>query len=287
MTGHFATYSDAAYLPRLKALYASMQRHCGDFELHVLAWDSAAADGLSGLTRARVTTVADFLSAHPELHKKALPGPQRTDVEHFWTCGPMWLVDCMEKTGEPVTYSDADIMFHSSVDPMFAEIGRAPAGIVPHNFQPRAMGLPGPQMETHYVFGLYNVGVVHLANLDLARTWAEQCRAWCYDKVDRTPAGYLEYGDQRYLDQWPANWGARVLHPSVNVGPWSIHTMELDVRDGVIYFGGRPLISYHYSGYRELPENHTVLTRPEYRLTKRQEDLIYMPYIEALEEASR
>ncbi len=289
MTRHFATYADSNYLGRLKALYASMQRHCGDFVLHVLAWDGGVErwateqEMLTGNVRA--VFIDNLIFTYPNLALEALPGPTRTRVEHMWTVGPAFIADVMRDTGQPVTYVDADVMFHSSPEPLFADVGSASAGIVPHNFQPIALGLPGPAMETHYPFGLYNVGVVHVANPELAQTWSAQCIAWCYDKVDKTPAGYFEYGDQRYLDPWPANWGARVLHPSTNVGPWSVHTMELDVRAGVIHFGGRPLISYHYSGYRELPENHTVLTRPEYGLTREQEDILYTPYIAALEAA--
>jgi hypothetical protein len=43
-------------------------------------------------------------------------------------------------------------------------------------------------------------------------------------------------------------------------------------------------VSYHYSGYRELPDGHTVMTRPEYRVTRRQEEIVYAPYVRALRE---
>ncbi len=300
MTRHWCTYSDSAYLPRLKALYASMVRHCGDFRLHVLAWDDKVMDWASDVNEhgPLSMSIGEFVREYPEFAADRLPGAARSRVEHMWTCGPGFILDLMEETGSPVTYIDADCFFHSSPEPMFDEIGDAPAGIVPHNFQPQSAGLPGPSMETHWPFGLYNVGIVHIADKRIAEDWAERCRQWCYERLDldnsTTPPmpiftdGILRYGDQAYLTDWPQRFGARVLHPSTNVGPWSVHTMALRrAHDGAIFFGGRRLISYHYSGYRELPDGHTVMSRPEYMLTREQIDILYGPYNLALEEAKR
>ena len=102
-------------------------------------------------------------------------------------------------------------------------------------------------------------------------------------------AGDVLYGDQKYLDRWPQQEPysrAHVIqHPGACAGPWGVHAKPLEVRDGVIYFGGRPLVAWHYSGYRELPDGHTVLTRPEYMLTDEQAEILYVPYIRALEAA--
>lgn len=78
-----------------------------------------------------------------------------------------------------------------------------------------------------------------------------------------------------------------VRHPGACLGPWAVHTRALDVRSGVVHFGNRPLVAYHYSGLRDLPDGHSVPTRPEYRLTARQEAIVYRPYYQALDEAKR
>lgn len=282
----FCTYADSAYLGRLKALHASMKRHCGPFELHVLAWDGEVAKWCesAGVPFALTTNFqTDF------------PGAPRSRVEKMWTVGPAWIADVMKRTGQPVTYVDADVMFHSSPEPVFAETGGAPAAVFPHGFARAAQGLPGPTVESHEVFGKYNVGLVYIADPAIAEEWAAQCREWCYDRVElaqaqnsfrgeiTSPARDARYGDQLYLDRWPAKHGAHVVqHPGAQLGPWAVHTRSLDVRDGVIHFGGRPLVAFHYSAYRELPDGHTVLTRPEYRVTDRQGDIIYGPYIDEL-----
>lgn len=78
-----------------------------------------------------------------------------------------------------------------------------------------------------------------------------------------------------------------VTHPGACAGPWQAHTRSLDVRDGVVYFGNRPLVAWHFSSYREGPHGQVQLSRPEYALTDRQAELMYAPYIRCLREASR
>lgn len=208
---HFVSYCDSAYLPRLKALHASMVRHCGSFELHVLAFDEAR-DRMGDVERwcreqASVSCMVAplFLASHPELELDKLPGSPRTRVEHFWTCGPRWIADVMERTGEPATYVDADVLFFSSPEPVFAEIGGAPAAVVPHGFARASQGLPGPTVETHEVFGRFNVGIVHVADRRIAEDWAERCRAWCYDRLENV-GGRVLYGDQVHLQNIVMEW---------------------------------------------------------------------------------
>lgn len=280
----YATYADSAYLTRLQALHASMVRHCGPFELHVLAWDEGVAEWCES-AGIEWHFYDDWIWIHCD-GGWALPGPERSKVETMWTMGPAWIAHVMERAGQPVTYVDADIMFHSSPEPVFAEIGGAPAAVFPHNFARAAQGLPGPTVESHEVFGKYNVGLVHIADRRIAEEWAAQCREWCYDRVEQfpIPERRLRYGDQKYLDDWPAKYGAHVVgHPGADLGPWAVHARAIDVRNGVPFFGGSPLVAFHYSSYREGEQ----FTRPEYRVTKRQEEIIYGPYIKALEEAKR
>ncbi len=291
MTRHFCSYSDSAYLPRLKALYASMVRHCGDFRLHVLAWDYGVRDWCRREDIDCQRIDEDFLDRYPALAIDKLPGPPRSRVEHMWTCGPQWIVDVMDKTGEPVAYVDADVMFHSFPEPVFAEIGDAPVGVVPHGFC-EAAPAPIPTIKSHSIFGKYNVGLIHFNDPRVALNWATNCRTWCYAHLEHWPDASCDplvlYGDQKYLDAWPERFNGHVVrYPGACAGPWGVHARPLEVRDGKIHFGGEPLVAWHYSGYRELPDGHTVMTRPEYMLTNEQAEILYTPYIKALEEAKR
>lgn len=296
---HYATYCDRNYLPRLKALYASMKRHCGPFRLHVLAWDAEVlAWAKDALGPANVTIIDDFLDAHIELRAENLPGPPRSCVEQMWTCGPRWVLDVMCMEGEPVTYVDADLFSFSSLEPMFAEIGNAPAGFVGHNFARAADGLPGPTVESHGMFGRLNVGVCYFADREIAGRWSDMCRIWCLDRVvaiEETAGPVpianrrLRYADQSYLSDLVEEFpGIHVVeNVAAMVGPWNVHTREWEVRDGVPYFGGRPLGLFHFSSLKLGPHGHWSPSRPEYGITDRHLEILYRPYLDALEEAGR
>jgi|SRR6185312_4852417 len=295
MTRHFATYSDAAYLPRLKALYASMQRHCGDFELHVLAWDGDVFEWATKATGLSVCHVGGFLITHPELSIEALPGPRRSRVEHMWTVGPAFCQQVMEGTGQPVTYVDADVWFMAPPDDLFREAKGKPAAFCGHNFARDADRQPGPTWESHAgLFGEINCGLLVFNDIAVAREWAELCRQWCYDRPDgvRDVGGRLvaeRYGDQLYLDHLVRDGKAvAVKDPSIMAGPWNIHSRPLrKAHDGTVFFGGKPLVSYHFSGLRLGPHGQWSPSRPEYQISDAQIEALYVPYLRALEEASR
>ncbi len=292
---HFVTYCDRNYLSRIKALHASMLKHCGPFLLHVLAYDAEVGEWARSAANVVAESYADLIVRNPGWYEPGLPGPPRTHVEHMWTIGTCWVADVLERVQEPVTYVDADILFHSSPEPMFAEIGNAPAGFVGHNLATASQNLPGPTVETHDIFGRWNVGLVHFAKLSIAKRWAEMCREWCYDRVEEVEATggpvpqanrRLRYGDQKFLEdlmvEFPGIVGLK--NTAAMVGPWNIHTRALDMRDGWIYFGGRRLISYHYSALVLHDDNTVTASREEYNISPRQQDLIYRPYLSALDE---
>lgn len=289
----WVTYCDANYWPRARAMIRSLCKHGSPVQIALLWWGDGVPEYVASelATNYHVQDITGFLEAHPELRADKLPGPPRTRVEHMWTVGPQFCADVMRETGGPVTYCDADVFFHSSPEPVFAEIGDAPAGVVPHGFARKAQGLPGPTVESHSVFGTYNVGVVHFNDVRVAEDWARQCREWCYDRLEMVTIGKgyeatygPAYGDQKFLDMWPDQGAHVVQHPGACAGPWQVHTRSLDVRDGVIHFGNKPLVSYHYSGLQLLPHGVDVLTRPEYQLSDRQAEILYRPYLAALRE---
>src|SRR6476619_1938040 len=178
---HWTTVCDANYLPRLRALHASMRRHGSPFLLHVLAWDEATAQSAETLVGVEVTTLAEFLWRHADLALAQLPGPERKTAEHMWTCRPRFFADIIEATAGPVTQVDADMWFFSSPAQMFVAIGAAPAAVCPHRIPLAAADLPGPTLETHAQYGTYNAGLVYVANVAIAARWAEQCRRRCLD----------------------------------------------------------------------------------------------------------
>ncbi len=275
-----------------------MMEHCQPFVLHVLAYDGDVGEWADSAPNVVTGNYADFIVRNPKWYEPGLPGPPRSKVEHLWTMGSCWVADVLERIGEPVTYLDADLCMYSSPEPVFAEIGAAPAGVIPHSFAPKSAGLPGPTRESHEVCGKYNVGLVYIADKRIAWEWAENCRLWCFDKIEEIEEAKggpvpienrrLRYGDQGYLDEWPEKYGAHVIqYLGASPGPWCANTRAWDVRDGVIHFGGKPLIAFHFSSFKLHEDGTLTASRPEYFITKRQEELLFSGYAKALGEESK
>jgi hypothetical protein len=213
----------------------------------------------------------------------------------MWTCGPQWIADVMEQTGESCTYIDADVWFMAPPDNLFAEAEGKPAAFCGHNFARAAQGLPGPTWESHAgLFGEINCGLLHFNDIAVVRQWAEWTYAWCYDRPDgvRKDGDRLvaeRYADQLYLDRLVREGRAvAVKDVATMAGPWNIHSQTLrKAHGGAVFFGGRRLVSYHFSGLRLGPHGHWSPSRPEYAINEAQVEAIYLPYLAALEEAKR
>jgi hypothetical protein len=255
-----------------------MERHCRPFTLHVLAWDRAVFDWCARAPQVKPMPLEHMLGLRPSFRLENLPGPPRSKQEHLSALRVAHLAYLVEAIGEPVTMLDTDTMFWNSPEPVFEEIGAAPAAVTSHWFRPAADGLVGPTIESHRQYGLYNAGFVHIAAERIAKVWAEACWEWCY-LGDPQPRGMnrWRFGDQGYLDEFP-EIGAHVIeNPGVNLGPWAVHHRELEVRDGKVFFGDRPLVLYHYHSYRA-----GQLADQDYQISAEQVELLYLPYQRAL-----
>jgi hypothetical protein len=272
VTRHYATACKAY---QIASIVESMERHCGDFKIHILAWDWDPCRGRHPNTV--MTGRNAFLARHPEC--ASLPGPPRTTNETV--CAVRWefILDVMEDTGQPVTLIDGDQFFFGSPEPAFAEIWDARCAVSPHGFAPASAGLPGVTMETHRRYGLYNGGWSYWADRRAAQRMAELARECSRATDHHWPGGRVTWGDQGALELIQEEFGAHIIRtPAVNLAPWNVHRHTLKKREGVVYVDGRPLISYHFQSLRP-----GQLADPHYAITPEQARLIYAPYLSALE----
>lgn len=279
---HYATVAHARQVP---VLLASMHQHCGDFALHVLAWDYETVGNWGEYIH--FTARADFLARHPDLAPSRLPGPPRRPINITDTVRWQFFADVMEATGEPLCWLDGDQWFFSSPDPLYAELTAAGArlAVSPHRIPPRAAGLPGVTAETHGIYGTYNSGFGWASAPAPLREMAALCREWSYSEVVPRPGRRPLFGDQAHLEDVAERHGAHVIqHPGVNLAPWNIHAHRMDdSRDGTIWVDDKMLISYHYSSLRLNPDGSLrQLADPAYGITPWQASLLYEPYLRAL-----
>jgi hypothetical protein len=177
-----------------------------------------------------------------------------------------------------LTYLDADLFFFSSPEPIFEEFGAASISLVPNRFSPS-------YRRKNERGGLYNVAWNTFRRdengLACLRWWKERCIEWCYD--------YAEEGrsaDQKYLDEWPQRFqGVRIIsHPGADLAHWNLAGHVLRVQEEGVLVDGRPLIFFHFSGFREVTSwlFNTNLGQSSVRLDPILKKYIFLPYLSEL-----
>lgn len=187
------------------------------------------------------------------------------DVETMWRLGPQRIRTEMQRAQSDVTYVDADYYFFGPIDEYYHEVGDAPAAIIPHASTTRAEASAlgygtgknyfiGTLHEAHAgLYGTYNVGMVYFDNTVQGREildwWVDRCAEWCHARVEDG-----KYGDQKYLDEFPAMGAKVITNPGVGMGPWSSKALKM-TRDGDRIMIGKPgqeprrLLAYHFSTF--------------------------------------
>ena len=257
---NFVTSFTRAYLTKGLAMHQSLKQHCPDCRLFILVFDE---DTLQILTDLNLPGVTPF--SVKDLKDPALEAvrPTRSDTEFCWTCKPTTLAYCLANWElSNISHIDADTFFFSSPEPLYQEVGNADIAIVPHRFPPHL------QWRTANS-GIYNAAWAYFKNTGMANKclaeWRELCLDWCYHRVEAT----RRCGDQGYLDDWPALYGAySVEQKGVDLAPWNNGEYAYSIRHGQIYVDDDPLIFYHFhQGFQS-----------KYAIDKFVLDNIYEPY---------
>lgn len=242
MTRVFCTYFDHRYLPRGIALYQSLRRHVGDFELWVLCLDAPCSRALRqlALPKVRPVELGEIEEATAGLRDAR---DDRSTLEFYFTCTPALPLYVLgrRREGELVTYVDADLYFFSDPAPAFRELGGRSVAIVGHRFTPDRLHM----LEA----GVYNVGWLSFRRdgpgLACLRWYLDRCLEWCGDYLSGG-----RYADQKYLDDWPRRFaGVAVLrHKGVGLASWNLENYALSLRDGRVWVDDDPLIFFHFHG---------------------------------------
>lgn len=274
---HYCTLFDSHYLLKGLAMYQSLEQHGGNFRLYILCMDDTAYDLLRrlALPHARLIRLGDFEDADLRAVK-----PERTVAEYCWTCAPCLPVYVFERHAEVefITYLDADLLFYSSLEPVYDEIGGASSVIVEHRFSPRFL----PAM----VNGRYNVQWVSFrrdaAGLETLNWWRNKCIEWCFYRVEEE-----RMGDQKYLNCWTTKFkGVHELqHVGAGTAPWNYANYNIHEQDGRVWIDNVPLVFYHFHGYRILADGKSIPMPSVYTEGEEFPALIYARYDQAIAHA--
>lgn len=272
---NFCTLFDSNYLLKGVAMLQSLKQHCPTAHVYILCMDKKTEEILGKLNFSFVTCVPLADVENKELlHAKS----NRGVAEYCWTLSSCftWYVLQSNKTMEFITYLDADLLFYSSVEPIFNEIGSSSVAIIEHRFTPRLQHLE--------VNGKFCVEWVSFRRDDegmrcLSR-WRDQCIEWCYYKLEDN-----RMGDQKYLDEWPGLYSNChiIQHIGAGVAPWNYAQYKFDVNKGRgISVDGAPLIFYHFHQFQLLSNNRFDRLSKFYTDECAEPSLIYLVYEKSL-----
>jgi hypothetical protein len=276
-TRQYCTLFDQNYLIKGLAMYQSLEQHEQDFCLYILCMDDVAYELLKKLklSKARLIRLEDFESLELLAVKSG-----RSVAEYCWTCAPCLPAYLFEKYAsiQFITYLDADLLFFSSLNPIYEEIENASSVIVEHRFSPRFM----PAI----VNGKYNVQWVSFRRdehgLKTLYWWRDKCIEWCFYRLEDD-----RMGDQKYLDVWMKKFeGVHELkHIGSGVGPWNFANYRIHQSENQIWIDNVPLIFYHFHSYRILSDGRSIPMPSVYREDGLFPTQIYNSYAVALKGA--
>ena len=274
----YCTLFDSNYLIKGAVMIDSLQEWAPGAVIYVLCMDPRTCDllaelNLPGVRSLRLQDVEDDDLLRVKQGRSA--------AEYCWTLSAALCAFVMHACpdADMVTYLDADLMFFSSVSPLFAEMAGASVSIIEHRYSAELAPLAAN--------GRFNVQWVGFRRdaigLECLARWRAQCIEWCH--------AWLEdgrFGDQKYLEEWPERYGTRVhiiAHPGAGVAPWNLAgAFVTQESDGIIRVDGVPLIFYHFHQLH-LMANGTIDPMPQrYRQFASPPAVIYTPYTIALTE---
>jgi hypothetical protein len=270
----YCTLFDKNYLVQGVALHRSLLRHAGDFKLYALCMDDTSYALLQKMNSASLIPIhLDQLITNDVLEVRR----RTTHGQFCWVCQSLvceYILDRFEV--DMVTYLEADSLFFSDPEVLFAEIGSRSVSVVPHNFS--------PEFNNSATAGRFCVQFNAFRNDHRARQVLSDWKKWCF-MYDRS-APHI-YPGQTCLDGWPARFDcvAVIGHKGAGVAPWNIRGYKLHAGDPVPKVDDLPVVFYHYHQYGRLKCGAHELG--SYPIAKEVVECFYRPYVRELGFAER
>lgn len=279
----FCTYFDHRFADRGLVLLESLRRYVPEANLHVLALSSECEAFLSesGLDGVVVVPLEQLLSREPRLCEIR---ESRTPTEFIFTLTPFIVCETLGalQQGQQVVYLDADMMFFGSPEEFLEKSAEFDVVITPHNFS--------EHMSSQLRYGVYNVGWVGFKKSPggerCARWWADQCLAWCHDRLEDG-----KFADQKYLESFKevADSALTSAPMGLNSAPWNVSGRRFRNRAGRVLVDEEPLILYHFAKASRV-RPWCLATRIRQQAVVGAKGLlkhVYRPYAKALDDVTR
>lgn len=270
MKRYFCTLFDSNYLIKGLTMIKSLSEFCEDFEFYVLCLDYKTKFILGEINIPNIKCIELFEVENNDLLKVK---EERTKAEYCWTLAPnfTWYIMDKFKDINLITYLDADLLFYSSFEPIFKEIGNSSIAIIEHRF-----AKPYKNLESNGRFCVeWNSFRRDKEGMECLNTWRKQCLEWCFYKLEEG-----KMGDQKYLDEWPTKYNSCHIIKSLGAGiaPWNYSQYEIINKHPEIKINGDNLIFYHFHQFQILKKNKFYRLGEIYTSYKKEPDAIYKRY---------
>lgn len=267
---YYCTLFDSGYLIKGLAMIRSLQQWSPGAEIFVLCMDEKTLTILERLAIDGVHCIALADIETPELLEAK---KDRGVAEYCWTLSPCLPSYVFEHHAHVdfLTYLDSDLLFYSSVEPLFDEICDSSVAIIEHRFPPELMD--------RLVNGRFCVEWVSFRRdeegMACLERWKSQCIEWCYYRLEED-----RMGDQKYLDEWPDRYPNChiLLHHGAGIAPWNYWRYDFDARGPVITVDGSPLVFYHFHQFQLLDNGKFDRLSTFYTSVKKEPDEVYSRY---------
>lgn len=276
---NFVTLFNANYLSRGLVLYQSLQKHCTDFHLYVIAFDDITYNYLQKFPKNNLTVIS--LNQFEDEKLLSIKST-RSAAEYCWTCTASTVLYCINtfKLSHCV-YIDADMCFYSNPQSLFDEWGNKSVLITEHRYN--------SENDQSLISGIYCVQFVGFKNdvigIEALTYWRNSCIHWCYARAENG-----KFGDQKYLDDWTTRFNnVHILeHLGGGIAPWNVRQYQFSKINNRLI--GKELktgkefeaVFFHFHGLKFYLDNYVTLTGEEYKMNSSVKELFYKPYVEQL-----
>ena len=270
MKRYFCTLFDSNYLIKGLTMIKSLSQHFKEFEIYVLCIDDKTKSFLEKINISQVKCI-ELYDVEDESLLKAKKN--RTKTEYCWTLASFftWYVMNKFKIIKQITYLDADLLFYSSPEKIFKEIGNSSIAIIEHRFSP-----PFKNLEINGKFCVeWNSFRRDKEGMKCLESWKDQCLEWCYYKLEDG-----KMGDQKYLDDWPYKYNSChiIKNSGAGIAPWNYSQYEIRSEDNKIKINGENLIFYHFHQFQIFNNNKFFRIGDIYTAQKKEPESIYKIY---------
>lgn len=142
-----------------------------------------------------------------------------------------------------LVYLDSDIYFFNKIKFLKKELKNYSIFISEHNFS----NLNFDKKK----FGNFNAGFIAFKKDDnglrAVEWWEKKCIQSCSMSVTKN-----RFADQKYLNFLSKKFNRIkiIKNPGINLAPWNISNYEIQIKKNVIYVDKKPLIFFHFHGYK-------------------------------------